>query len=40
MMEKIWGLIAIYYQLKNNGTAFLCHLSDGHAFLDSDLNKV
>ena len=34
MIEKIWDLIGIYYQLQNNSAALLCHLSDGHAFLD------
>ena len=40
MMEKIWGLIGIHYQLQNNGVALLRHLSDGHAFLDPDLDKI
>lgn len=40
MIEKIWGLVAIHYQLQNNGIALLRRLSDEHAFLDSDLNKV
>ena len=40
MMEKIWGLVGIHYQLQSNGAALLCCLSDGHAFLDPDLDKV
>ncbi len=40
MMEKIQGLVGIYYQLQNNGAALLRCLSDGHAFLDLDLDKV
>ena len=40
IMEKIRDLIGIYYQLQNNGTALLCRLSNGHAFLDPYLNKV
>ncbi len=40
IMEKIQGLVGIHYQLQNNGATLLCRSSDGHAFLDSDLNKV
>ncbi len=40
MMEKIRGLVGIYYQLQNNGAVLLHCLSNGHAFLDSDLDKV
>ncbi len=40
MMEKIRGLVGIHYQLQNNGATLLHHLSDGHTFLDSDLDKV
>ena len=40
MIEKIWGLIDIHYQLQNNGTALLHRLSHGHAFLNPDLDKV
>ena len=40
MIEKIRGLVGIHYQLQNNGTALLHRLSDGHAFLDPDFNKV
>ena len=40
MIEKIRGLIGIYYQLQNNGAALLRCLSHGHAFLDPDLDKV
>ena len=40
MMEKIWGLVGIHYQLQSNGTALLHRLSDGYAFLDPDLDKV
>ncbi len=39
-MEKIWGLFDIYYQLQNHDTALLHRLSDRHAFLDLDLDKV
>ena len=28
MMEKIWGLVGIYYQLQSNGAALLRYLSD------------
>ncbi len=40
MMEKIRGLVSIHYQLQNNGAALLRRLSDGHAFLDLDLDKI
>ncbi len=40
MMEKIQGLVDIYYQLQNNGAMLLRCLSDGHAFLNPDLDKV
>ncbi len=40
MMEKIRGLVGIHYQLQNNGAALLRCLSDGHTFLDPDLDKV
>lgn len=40
MIEKIRGLIGMYYQLQSNSIAFLKHLSNGHAFLDSDFDKV
>ena len=40
MIEKIRDLVGIYYQLQSNGIAFLRRLSDGHAFLDLDLDKV
>ncbi len=40
IIEKIQGLIGIYYYLQNNGAKLLCRLFDGHAFLDPDLDKV
>ena len=40
MMEKIQGLVGIHYQLQSNNAMLLRHLSDGHAFLDPDLDKV
>ena len=40
MIEKFRGFINIYYQLQSNGTAFLHCLSDEHAFLDPNLDKV
>ncbi len=40
MMENIWGLVSIYYQLQNNGAALLRRLSDSDTFLDLDFNKV
>ena len=40
MIEKIQGLVSIHYQLQSNGAALLRRLSDGHAFLDSALNKI
>ena len=40
MIAKIQGLISIYYQLQNNRAVLLCRLSDGHAFLDLDLDKI
>lgn len=30
MIEKIQGLVGIYYQLQNNGATFLKCLFDGH----------
>lgn len=40
MMEKISGVVGIYYQLSNNDILLLHHLSNRHAFLDLDLDKV
>ncbi len=40
MIEKIWGLVDIYYQLQNNGDVLLHRLSDKHVFLDPDLDKI
>lgn len=40
MIEKILGLIGIYYYLQNNSPALLRHLFDWHAFLDLDIVKV
>lgn len=40
MMDKIKSLMDISYQLQNNNTMILRRLSNGHIFLDSDLNKV
>lgn len=40
MMKKILGLVGIHYQLQNNGASLLQRLSNGHAFLDPDLDKV
>ena len=40
MIEKIRGLVGIYYQLQSNDAALLRRLSDGHAFSDPDLDKV
>ena len=40
MIEKIWDLIGIYYHLQNNSVVMLYHLSNGHAFLDLDLDKI
>ena len=39
-MEKIWSLIGIYYQLQNNGILLFYRLSNGHVFLDPDLDKI
>lgn len=40
MMDKIWGLVSIYYQLNNNYIALLCDLSNKYAFLHLNLDKV
>ncbi len=40
MREKIRGLVDIHYQLQNNDAVLLRRLSDGHVFLDPDLDKV
>ena len=40
MIKKIQDLIGIYYQLQNNGAALLRYLSDKHAFLDLNLDKI
>ena len=40
MIEKIWSLIGIYYQLQNNSATLLCHLSNEYVILDLDLDKV
>ncbi len=39
MIEKIWGLVGILNQLQNNDAVLLRYLSDGHMFLDPDLDK-
>ena len=39
IMKKIWGLVDIYYELQSNGAMLLRRLSDGHMFLDPDLEK-
>lgn len=40
MIEKIRDLVGIYYELQSKGIALLRHLSNGHAFLDLNLDKV
>lgn len=40
MIEKIWGLFEIHYQLQNNGTILLHRLSDEYVFLNHDLDKI
>lgn len=40
MIEKIWGLIEIYYQLQNNCAIYLHCLTDRYAFLDPDFDKI
>ncbi len=40
MIEKIRGLVDIYYQLQSNCTVLLRRLSDVYAFLNLDLDKV
>ena len=40
IMEKIWSLVGIHYQLQNNSAALLCRLFNKHAFLDLDFDKV
>lgn len=40
MIEKIEGLVGIHYQLQNNSVILLRHLSDEHAFFDSNFDKV
>ncbi len=40
MMKKIRGLVSIHYQLQNNSAVLLHRLSDGHAFLNPDLDQV
>lgn len=40
MMEKIWGLVGTHYWLQNNDATLLRYLSNRHAFLDSDLDKI
>ena len=40
MMQKIWGLVSIYYQLQSNSITLLCRLSDRHLFWDPELDKV
>ena len=40
MMEKIQGLVSIYYQMQNNNSLLLQRLSDRHTFLDPYLDKV
>ena len=40
MIEKFQSLIGSYYQLQNNDAMLLRRLSNGHAFLNLDLDKV
>ena len=40
ILAKIWGLVSIYYQLQSIGIALLRRLSDRHAFLDPNLDKI
>lgn len=40
IIEIIWGLVDIHYKLQSNGTMLLCHLFNGHVFLDLDLEKI
>lgn len=40
MIEKNRSLVGVYYQLQNNGAVLFHCLSNGHTFLDPDLDKV
>ena len=40
LIEKIWGLVGIHYQLQNNDALLLYRLFDGHAFLNLYLDKI
>lgn len=40
MIEKIQGLISIYYLLQTNNAVLLSRLPDGHIFLESDFDKM
>lgn len=40
IMEKVRGLVGMYYLLQNNGANLLKRLSHEYAFVDPDLDKV
>ena len=40
MIEKIWNLVGIHYQLQSNNTVLSQRLYNKHMFLDPDLNKI
>ena len=40
MMEKIYKLVEIYYQLDRNGSRYLKNLQEDWAFLDLNPNEV
>ena len=40
IIEKIWGLVGIHYQLQSNGAALIRLLSNKHTFLDPDLKRA
>lgn len=40
MIDKIWGLVSIYYPLQNSNFALLSFLSNKYTFWDPDLDKI
>ena len=40
MIEKIYQLVGIYYQLKRNSSIYLKNLQEDYAFLDPNPNEV
>lgn len=40
MIDKIWGLVGVYYLLQNDGAKLLKSLSHEYAFINPDFDKI